>query len=233
MSLPAGVTGLVIATPCYGGVLTVPYFNAALKTVQELRAADVPHVWLTASNDSLVSRARNTCVAWALARPETSHLLFIDADIDWPEGAIVRLLERDRDIVAATYPMKVEPSQWTFAPLLPSIEELEVDEAGLVEIAACGAGFLLIKRSVFERMMAAHPELRYEGSGSSTPGAEPYLHDFFSVRIVDGTLLGEDFSFCRRWRDLGGQIWLDPTIILGHHGGRRYVGDPTSFVRTT
>ena len=29
---------------------------------------------------------------------------------------------------------------------------------------------------------------------------------------------GEDMSFCQRWRDLGGDIWLLADAPLGHEG---------------
>ena len=39
--------------------------------------------------------------------------------------------------------------------------------------------------------------------------------------------LSEDFTFCKRWKDIGGKIWLDNDINLNHIvGERRYSGDP-------
>jgi len=35
---------------------------------------------------------------------------------------------------------------------------------------------------------------------------------------------GEDWNFCRRWRELGGAVWLDPTIELQHHGATVFAG---------
>ena len=51
-----------------------------------------------------------------------------------------------------------------------------------------------------------------------------FLYDFFGMFVWDGVLLNEDVAFCRRWRDLGGQIWCDPDIDLHHHGSKVYTG---------
>jgi len=38
--------------------------------------------------------------------------------------------------------------------------------------------------------------------------------------------LSEDFGFCRRWRTLGGKIWLDVEGSLTHTGPHDFVGAP-------
>jgi hypothetical protein len=40
-----------------------------------------------------------------------------------------------------------------------------------------------------------------------------------------GEYLSEDYAFCRRWRDLGGEIWVDLESKLTHVGAMRFVGD--------
>jgi hypothetical protein len=35
---------------------------------------------------------------------------------------------------------------------------------------------------------------------------------------------GEDYSFCKRWRDMGGQVWVDPSISMGHLGTKIWKG---------
>ena len=40
-----------------------------------------------------------------------------------------------------------------------------------------------------------------------------------------GIYLSEDFSFCRRWTDLGGEIWADLESRLDHVGPATFHGD--------
>ena len=54
---------------------------------------------------SLVTQGRNLCVANFL-NEKYSHLLFIDADIDFDSKTIFKMLELDREVIAVPYPMK-------------------------------------------------------------------------------------------------------------------------------
>jgi hypothetical protein len=40
-----------------------------------------------------------------------------------------------------------------------------------------------------------------------------------------GDYLSEDYTFCRRWRALGGEVWLDTRSKLMHIGPREFAGD--------
>jgi hypothetical protein len=37
--------------------------------------------------------------------------------------------------------------------------------------------------------------------------------------------MGEDFLFCDRARELGFDVWIDPSISLGHMGVQEYIGN--------
>ena len=65
----------------------------------------------------------------------------------------------------------------------------------------------------------------------TTPAARPYFFDYFTIQAVGGAVVGEDASFCAKWRSVGGKVWLDPTIRLTHHGMHEFTADPmTAFV---
>jgi hypothetical protein len=44
----------------------------------------------------------------------------------------------------------------------------------------------------------------------------------------DGTYLSEDFAFCKRWIDMGGDIWADLKSKLNHVGPMTFYGDLSS-----
>ena len=68
--------------------------------------------------ESLVTRARNNCVADFLANPNWTHLFWIDSDIGFSPQAALRLLLSDYDIAAGVYPLKTD--RW---PKLSSISK--------------------------------------------------------------------------------------------------------------
>jgi hypothetical protein len=41
----------------------------------------------------------------------------------------------------------------------------------------------------------------------------------------------EDFTFCRRWRDMGGKVFVDRQCRLGHLGQHLFQGDVAESLR--
>ena len=97
-----------------------------------------------------------------------------------------------------------------------------------------GGGFQLIRRGALERMIAAYPERHFKSvhdlpmSGSRRDAApSANLFALFDC-IIDpdtGAYLSEDYSFCLRWRRIGGEIWIDAASKLTHAGPYEFVGD--------
>ena len=107
-------------------------------------------------------------------------------------------------------------------------EEMVVRE-GFVKSRYAGTGFLMIRRSVLERMMEHYPELRYthEHKGGDRLEGSRWRSALFNCMIDKDTgfYLSEDFSFCRRWTDMGGEVWVDYTSRLEHVGVMVYRGN--------
>jgi hypothetical protein len=98
-----------------------------------------------------------------------------------------------------------------------------------VRVRYTGTGFLMIRRAALERMCEAHPELRYKAAQREADllREDSYRHALFECMIApeSGLYLSEDYAFCRRWTDLGGEIWLDIRSKLTHYGTIAFRGD--------
>lgn len=167
---------LVIGTPCFGGLLTKGYVVSLLQASFACVKAGIGLNVNLLGGDALITRARSHITADFLDRADATHLLFIDADISFSPDQMLRLLDFDKDVVAAMYPLKnifwekVEGRAQQGEPL---------NEAGLLYTAKqctgadlklengfstadyAATGFLLIKRAVFERMIAAYPQTKF------------------------------------------------------------------------
>jgi len=206
-------------TPCYGGQITEVCFSSYLQWTIFALQNKLDFQIDTLSNESNVNRARNSCAAKFLSGDAT-HLMFVDADIQFNPRDIARLVEHDKDIVGGIYPQKTLPPKMVINTLDNSKQE-----GNLLEVGTLGTGFMLVKRGVFEQMIAAGATPYSDDIGlSDTENNNQY--DFFNCTIdSNGRYLTEDWSFCRKWRELGGAIWADTTVALAHVGYYRFQPD--------
>jgi hypothetical protein len=60
---------------------------------------------------------------------------------------------------------------------------------------------------------------------------EPMMYSIFDCKIDErGHYLSEDWLFCRRWQEIGGDVWLDPSISLNHYGHFCFQGNPEAII---
>ncbi len=237
-----------IATPCFGGLVSQHYMQSVISLIQFASRANFDATLALLGHDSLITRSRNTLVSQFLNTPEATHLLFVDADIKFEAGQVYEMLRFDQDFVAGIYPLKVidwsgpaiaraATARETFqaAPLLYAgtlCTGSDCERRGRFATAIyCGGGFMLLKRQVIERMIAAYPESRYQSLhvySNYSNAASTVSYALFDCMIDKdtGTYVSEDFSFCQKWRDIGGKIWLDTEGRLTHIGAYNFQGDP-------
>lgn len=97
---------VVILTPCYGSQCYVNYISSLLNTMSLFTKLGLKLRVEFCKSDSLVSRARNNLIAKAMYDKETTHMIFIDADITWNPVDIIKLILSDKNIVGGVYPIK-------------------------------------------------------------------------------------------------------------------------------
>jgi hypothetical protein len=208
-------TRVHIAMPCYGGQLTESTFMSFIKWANTARQLGIDWTVETMTNESLISRARNTLTAKFLNTPESTHLMFIDADIGWEPWHLLVLLNHDKDVVGGLYPMKTLPVKWCVNGIPGARED---DPSGLVEVTKTGTGFLLIKREVFEKLNA-HPAVKpFTNDIGLDPALNQYMKTYFDTAVRENRYYSEDWTFCENWRDIGGQVFVDKRVLLRHTG---------------
>jgi hypothetical protein len=239
---------LVVATPCFGGQVSSIYANSIFRLQRAIRSiANMEFKVLLRDGDALITRARANLVTQFLDDPTATHFLFVDADIGFEPEQVFRLIESGADVVAGVYPIK--RVNWDKAMRMmetrrPEIASaaldyvLEVDDPdhvavvnGFTRVRYAGTGFLMIRRHAFEKMCVAYRSLQFfrEHSQDALAGS-PNRFALFECMIdpASGTYLSEDFAFCRRWTDIGGEIWADIESRLDHVGPAVFRGDISS-----
>jgi len=234
-----------LAAPCYGGLVSIYFLRSVLELQAACEARGVGlHVELLA-NDPLIARARSRLAARFLAHPQATHILFCDVDIGFAPHNVFRLLEARRDVVAAVCPLKsidwekVRAAAMQGAPdlqaaglgyvvrFLPTPDNSVEVEGGLAKVAYGGTGFLMIRREALQRIVDAHPEL----AAALDDGSRAVMVFDPMVEPGTGEHLSEDYAFCRRWRELGGEIWADVEARLSHVGYAAYTGSLVQALR--
>lgn len=165
---------------------------------------------------ALIGVARNRLAKSFLSIASADCMVMVDADISWPAGTLLRLASRPQDVVGGTYRAKRAAEYWHVDG-----EPEPVDD--LYRVDGLPGGFLKISRRAFQSIEA--------NAYLDSAGVE--WRDYFPTGFHNGRLYGEDFGFCRLWRESGGEVFLDPSIKLRHHGGSQvYAGDPHEWLES-
>jgi hypothetical protein len=216
-------TRVHMCMPCYGGQLTESTFMSYIKWANTARQLGLDWTVETMTNESLISRARNTLTAKFLHTKESTHLMFIDADIGWEPWHLLVMLDAQKDVIGGLYPMKSLPIKWCVNGIPGQPEP--GPENNLIEVSKTGTGFMLIKRDVFEKL-DAHPATKpFKNDIGLDPSLDPYMKTYFDTAVREGRYYSEDWTFCENWRDIGGQVWVDKRVLLRHTGTYTFAHD--------
>ena len=209
---------IFIACPAYGGV-TTETVRSLLNETAAAREVGVDIDVAFLAGCSLITHARNQ-LARDFLNSGAERLVFIDADVAWEPGAVLRLVSHGKDVVGGAYPFKSEPENYPVS-WLDKADLTSVD--GLLEVLVLPGGFLQISRQAFEKLKRW--DRVYQHGGQTFDG-------FFHAPIAEGRMLGEDSAFCVDWRASGGQVWLDPELTLTHVDGvRKFTGCIGSWLK--
>ena len=245
----------LIVTPSHDGKFFFNYVNSLLNFQNTAMQLGMPVQYLLIQGESLITRARNNCVANFLENKDWTHLFWVDSDIGFTPEAALRLLQSDYDIAAGVYPLKREdwptqglPQEMTYEQFLANFQrytvnarksegqeslDIVIQEDGFIEMSEAPTGFMVIKRNVFERIMQHYPELQYvpDSVGIEDKGLH---YRFFDVMVDPKTkrYLSEDYGFCRLWEGMGEKIYIDALSNLTHQGMKMYSGNFASSLQT-
>lgn len=212
---------LHIGIPCYGGMVSEPTMTSLLRFVLLAQQAKLNWSLDTMVNESLVTRARNNLMAKMMSNTTSTHFMFIDADIRFQPESILQMLACDKEVIGGLYPKKALPVNYVI-----NLQPQTKIQGDIFTVDTTGTGFLLFKRSVYDKLIAAHPETKYVDDVGLGKQFEPMMYSIFDCEIDEkGHYLSEDWLFCRRWQRLGGEIWVHSKVLLNHIGHYEFTGD--------
>ena len=212
-----------IAMPCYDSV-KINTMLSVVKLIQQLGKSGI-EVGIHTMKSPLIHQARNYLTSVFLTT-EYQYMLFVDSDVEFEPESVVRMLVAKKRIICTPYRVKSpDTTKHVYTVEFKNPKNILVLAEGLVEIEAGPTGLMLIERTVFERIIKNHPELKIKNKATPTADkSHEFYYNFFDFGFKEGYSMGEDVSFCRLARDNDFKIYANIESSTSHHGAYAWKG---------
>jgi hypothetical protein len=229
---------VLIGTPTAGGAVKVQYTHTIANTVRDLTRNGIGVDYLTFDGpDNAIGR---DYIASHMLEKGHSHLFFIDSDM-WFDGSLCRrMIGFGKPLIGCVYAKRkldfriVEQNLGRASHRIDDALALSLDynvvlpegplhvDNGLCRVDAFGMGAVLIQRQVFETMIDKGASTMRR-AGAALGLSEPRYDFFCHVPGPDGEMMGEDYSFCLKWREgCSGDVWALVDADVRHVGDMAY-----------
>lgn len=212
-------------------VFCVPILRRPYPQFVESLEAEIPLIRAAGWDEELVQEIDNPYIAGARAKMlrkaldhDATVIVFLDYDLSWPAGDLLKLIETEGDVIAGLYRCKVDEVQYMGTVFSGADGSPIVRADGCIKAGVVPAGFLKITPFAVDLLMAHYPELCYGPRHRSSI-------DLFNHGAHERLYWGEDYAFSRRWREKCGDIWIRPDLSLTHWMGETpYPGNFHEFL---
>jgi|TARA_R100000479_G_scaffold119876_1_gene61372 glycosyltransferase involved in cell wall biosynthesis len=236
---------LCVGTPVHSEVSI--HYTQCLLEIQKDFIKNGDSVSFLMHKSSLITQGRNLTVA-SFLETDADYLLFLDSDIAIGPHVIRKMIDADKDVICVPYPLKsiqwgklkerferglikteadMETGVCSYPVRLEDATNIVMNN-GIIEITHAPAGCLLIKRSVFEKLIKAYPDrnIKQKSVINGEYEEKQHYYNFFDT-VHDKetkTYMGEDFGFCKLWKDINGKIFAVVDEYIMHVGEHQYIG---------
>ena len=238
---------IMVATPVHSECSI--HYTQSLLELQKWAFKEKVKLQFNLMKSSLITQGRNMCVS-AFLNSEATHLLFIDSDISFNAEAASRLIAADKEVISIPYPLKdmnwskglsmiknnkIQTEQdlrnkafYRYPFKVPDNNKIQIKD-GVIEVTHSPTGFMMIQRSVFDKMIAHYGDSMKIDQDQVINGKNEKLknfYNFFDTMYIPEKrhYLGEDFAFCKRWKDMGGKCYAWIFDYITHVGEHQYTG---------
>jgi hypothetical protein len=225
----------------YGAAANGAYMSSCLDLQRALISLNIQFIYYFLVNDSLITRARNKLCKYFL-ESDCTHLLFIDADIEFRVQDVINMIKANKDMIGCVYAIKsLNWNEVSNAAMSGITDVLSLKQAGLmgvynqptvinelsniVEVSEIGTGLLLIKRIVFDKIREKNPNnllLLDSPDDINKPENQRLYYCYFDTKTVDKRYLSEDYVFCLKWKECGGSVYMLKNTYTKHWGNYAY-----------
>ena len=129
--------------------------------------------------------------------PRPTHILFVDYDVLPRPSTLVKLINHDKDIISGVYPTTQKCKiGWCLSkdePFSP-MPIMDLPNNPFKASVVCN-GMMLVRTEVFDKVEWPYWRTEYK---------------------VDGIKAGADIYFCKKVKEAGYDLWVDPKLKCNH-----------------
>ena len=202
---------VLIATPCLDGKVDAWFVNSLYESTKLGLANDIMFQPVFLANESILPMARNELLNLAY-RERYDVMVFIDDDEEWDPKILLEIVNSPKDVVTVPVVNKGDKKiQYNVYDV-----QKEPDTDGYLKIGRCGTGFLKLSQKVIRDLWESNPVCEFRGRPLK------YICEY---TVINDSFHGEDIVLCEKIKELGYQIWLNPTHTVTHIGTKKFKGD--------
>lgn len=202
---------IFIGTVSSNAMVSAYYLSSIFKSQIFLNKNNIDCYLDIIVNEPILELARNRLLS-IFINSDYEDLILIDSDQAWEPEDLVKLVNSDKDFIGAPVMLKTE-NRYNVS------FEKHTDE-DIMEVDYVGTGFLKISKKVAKEVFSISKKYN---SGNDAMA--------FEVMVVDDQILSEDFSFCKKWKSLGGKVFIDTTINPYHIGSSVFKGNFKDYLK--
>lgn len=215
-----------IAVPSYSNSVSFEWVAAMRESMSEAASYGCEVSADILGGCGLITNSRIELAAKFL-NSDADTLFFIDDDVVWDASDFLRMVAWTSlyDMVGGVYCHRQDPAKFTAKFQKTPNGAYVQNQFGLLKADWVPGGFLAIRRSALENVWEKYKQdlgftIR-ETEEASLTGVGLWLQ-YIGDNEGKRELFGEDIAFCNRWREAGGDIWVDPYLKLIHQGKKNY-----------
>lgn len=219
---------LLIFVPAFGQMITATTFLTTHALQQHLASKGIQGGISTLSFPDIAELRAMAMTIWYDTMPDSTHLLFIDADMGFPPEMVSDMILFNEGVVGTIYPQRKLPLSWAGSGTGATSAERR---GNFMEVEGIGMGCTLIRRDVVTLMLEKMPHiidtrLAMHPAGDTIRGAgsNRIIRAFEKLDLPERGIVSEDLSFCIRYRECGGRVWGGIGYRISHVGPFDYQG---------
>lgn len=174
-------------------------------------------------NSCFVDMSRNKLVAEFL-KTDFTHIWMVDDDMGWNADAVPKMLAKDLEFIAAAGPKKTDAQDEFCCNINVLPDETPIVKDGLLSASKVGGAFVILKREALLRLIDKFPELK------CLPVDSEFGYRLFECTYTVNKWITEDYNFCERFLEAGGEIWIYPDVDFIHTGMKDFKGNYHKFL---